>query len=96
METNGRTYPLWSQFVERKSEFIGKVLEDHDLGMVMSTTITDVELVLNGDESAFFRVVGEHFSCGFDVNHGGLVGGDKGWITFSGYGGHTWRIQSWT
>lgn len=93
-EVNGRSYPLWSQFVDRKESFIGKLLEDHDLGMVLQTTITDVELVPNGSDSAFFRVKGKDFECGLDVRYGGIVGGDVGWITFSGYGGHSWRIQA--
>ena len=28
IEINGREYPLWSKFVERKAEWIGGVLED--------------------------------------------------------------------
>jgi hypothetical protein len=38
-------------------------------------------------------LVGQDFACGFDVKYGGVTGGDPGWITFSGYGGHTWRIH---
>ena len=35
----------------------------------------------------------EGFSCGGDTEHVGITGGEEGWLTFSGYGGHTWRIR---
>ena len=93
MIVNGKEYPLWSQFVERQKEWIGGILEDHDMGMLMKTEITGIELVPNGDDSAFFSVDGKDFSCGFDVNYGGIQAGEEDWLTFSGYGGHTWRIK---
>lgn len=92
MEINDRHYPFWSQFVEKKDQFTGGVLQDFD-GGDFQTKIRDVRLTLNGDNSAFFEVVGEDFSCGFDVQFGGVTTGDPGWITFSGYGGHIWRIK---
>lgn len=103
MEINGKTYPMWSQFVEKQQEFIGGILEDSGdnmdraMGLVdenLKTVITGIELKPNGDNSAWFEVHGEKFSCGFDVQYGGIVAGDKGWLTFSGYGGHTWRIKN--
>ena len=63
---NGRVYPMWSQFVEKKSEWIGGTLYDIDMGVKNKTTITDIELIPNGDDSALFRVKGEKFDCGFD------------------------------
>ena len=93
MKVNGRHYPLWSQFVKRKKEWIGGILEDHDMGMIVSTKITDIDLVPNGETSAYFCVEGVDFGCGFDVKYGGIIGGEKGWITFSGYAGHMWRIK---
>ena len=101
-KVNGRTYPLWSQFVEQKEKFIGGILEDHDNDPfcepgVGRTEIVDIELVPNGESSAFFRVVGKEFSCGFDVSVGGVCGSfsdpKNGWMGFSGYGGHLWRIR---
>lgn len=94
---NGKKYPLWSQFVERKKDFVGGTLQefqnpDED-GNLVETKITDITLKPNGKESAFFSVTGEDFECGFDCQHGGIVVGEKGWITFEGYGGHIWRIQ---
>lgn len=65
---NGKQYPLWEQFVQRKDEWIGGVLTEDD----ESTRITDVILEENGTDSALFRIVGEDFSCGFDVHHGGI------------------------
>jgi hypothetical protein len=63
--------PLWSQFVERKSEFIGKVLEDFgdnmDRGILnlekMTTKIIDIILIPNGSNSAWFEIKCEDFVC---------------------------------
>lgn len=103
IEINGKQYPLWSQFVERKHEWIGGLLQDQGdrmdmaLGLVdggwASTEITDITLTPNGPEHAFFSVHGKDFTCGFSTSVGGVIGGEKGWLTFSGYGGHTWRIK---
>jgi hypothetical protein len=97
---NGKIYPFWGQFVDKSEEFTGGVLEDCGDSMdrrmgfePVKTTIKCIQLRPNGDDSAFFEVVGQDFACGFDVKYGGVTGGDPGWITFSGYGGHTWRIH---
>lgn len=99
---NGRQYPLWSQFVERKDEWVGGILEDFGDSMDKrmfgndahgKTKITDIRLEPNGKEDAFFTVAGEDFECGFSTEVGGVTGGEEGWITFSGYGGHEWRIK---
>ena len=90
---NGREYPLWSQFVHRKAEWIGGRLQDLDMGEVNETKITDVILHENGKDSAWFEVRGDGWGCGFDVQYGGVTGGKPDWLTFCGYGGHTWRIQ---
>ena len=101
MEVNGKTYPIWSQFVEKQDEWIGGTMEDYGDamdkivfdGISMKTIITGIELRPNGDDSAFFEVSGEDFSCGFDVQNGGIIGDEEGWITFRGYAGHQWRIK---
>ena len=101
MEVNGKEYPLWGQFVERKAEFIGGILEDLDDDPRCSTPprtkIVDIKLVPNGEDSAFFSVEGEKYGCGFDVGTGGVSGRhgkpNDGWLYFSGYMGHTWRIR---
>jgi len=93
MEVNGKFYPMWGNFVEKKDEFIGGILQDLDMGYCIETKITDITLTPNGKDSAFFSVVGEEFTCGFDTGHGGITGGDTGWMTFSGYSGHKWRIK---
>ena len=72
MEINGKEYPLWSQFVDRRDEFIGKPLISEDMGMSTETIVTDVTLLPNGLESAMFTVHGEDFKCGFDVRYGGI------------------------
>ncbi len=109
MVVNGKEYPLWSQFVDQKAEWIGGKLEDmgdsvdRAFGMLKDvsigdvfTEIVDVRLRPNGKDSAMFEVVGERFTCGFDVKFGGVAAGEDGWITFSGYGGHIWRIKKKT
>ena len=93
-KVNGKYYPLWSQFIDHQAEWIGNILEDHDMGMIASTKITGIALKPNGDDSAYFSVDGVAFGCGFDVAHGGIVSGEEGWVSFSGYGGHSWRIKS--
>lgn len=95
---NGKHYPLWQQFVDRKNEFIGGTLQDMDQswpsdGSNPKTIIEDIVLRPNGKEWAFFEVIGKDFGCGFCVTVGGVVPGEDGWITFMGYQGHTWRIK---
>lgn len=101
---NGRKYPLWSQFVEGKADWIGGILKDHGdsmdraIGLEESpeNKILDIILKENGPDSAWFEVVGEEYSCGFDVKYGGVSGAHAhvpGRINFSGYGGHSWWIQ---
>ena len=99
-EINGKVYPLWSQFVEKKEEWIGGLLEDKGDSMDRAvgvesarTKIVDVQLNPNGEDSAFFEIIGKDFSCGFSTEFGGVVGGEEGWITLSGYGGHSFRIK---
>lgn len=101
MIINGKEYPMWSQFVEKQEEWIGGTLMDggdnidRRMGAEpITTTITGIELKPNGEDSAFFSVIGEDFECGFDVQFGGIGGNQEdGWLTFSGYGGHTWKIK---
>jgi hypothetical protein len=104
MEVNGKIYPLWSQFVSRKSEWIDGKLQDFGDSMdvrllgpesfPVETIITDIILEPNGDGSAFFSVVGKDFTCGFDVRCGGIAPeNDEDWLTFGGYSGHKWRIS---
>lgn len=95
---NGKYYPLWSQFVERKEEWIGGILEETQdsfpqIGVGGKTIITDITLKPNGKDSAYFSVEGEDFGCGGSTECLGITGGEEGWITLSGYGGHTWRIK---
>jgi hypothetical protein len=97
-EINGKRYSLWPQFVEKKKQFIGGILEELASGFPetgqASTEITDIVFRANGKDSAWFEVKGRDFSCGFDVQCGGVRAGESGWVTFSGgYGGHTWRIK---
>lgn len=95
---NGKRYSLWPQFVEKKAQYIGGILEDVNdgPGCPAQTEITDIRFEANGDTSAFFQVDGKEFGCGADVSCLAVdpdLGGD-GWIGFSGYGGHKWRIKA--
>lgn len=72
MEVNGKTYPLWGQFVEKKAQWIGGTLQDHECEE--STIITDIRLEPNGKDSAMFTIKGEAYSCAFDVRYGGVGG----------------------
>lgn len=94
IEVNGKTYPLWDQFIERQAEWIGGVLEEL-CPDPMATEITSIELRANGSDSAFFEIRGKDFSCGFDVRYGGIAGkaSEKPWLLFSGYGDHQFRIK---
>lgn len=106
---NGKTYPLWSQFVEKKNTFIGGTLQDngdeidrglhkliHKCDMPNSqTVIKDIVLRQNGNHSAIFEIVGEKFTCAFDVRYGGIIPGRDGWVTFSGFSGHIFAIKQW-
>ena len=100
---NGKKYPLWTKFVRRSDEWKGGVLEDLDDDPMVhragtdhpSTIIERIELRPNGDDSAFFEIVGKDFGCGGDVQ---FVGVDprrtnETWICFVGYGGQAFRIR---
>lgn len=76
---NGKRYPLWEQFVDKKGGFIGEILQDEGF----ETEIVDVTLSPNGDDSAYFEVHGKEFSCGFDVKYGGLSSDNEGMLKFS-------------
>lgn len=97
---DSNSYPLWRQFVEKQNMFIGGVLEDSGDTIdraqginSMQTKILGIKLEANGNDSAIFSVIGENFSCGFDVSVGAISDVDNEWITFSGVLGHTWRIK---
>jgi len=95
MIVNGRNYGLWGQFVERKEEFIGGTLEETDGRETITTKITGIELKPNGDDSAFFQICGEDFSCGFDAQCGGVDGAHsgEGWIAFASVYGLSFKIK---
>lgn len=69
---NGKHYPMWSQFVEKKAQWIGGKLIDHDMGLDEETEITDIVLRENGETSAWFDIVGKDFSWGGDVEFIGI------------------------
>jgi hypothetical protein len=74
-EINGKVYPMWQQFVDKKSEWVGGSLINVDKIMGSAeTVITDVRLVPNGKESAMIEFVGEDFTCSCDVRYCGIGG----------------------
>lgn len=73
---NGKTYPLWGQFVDRKEEWIGGTMTESDkyVGDSPTEKITDISMKANGPDSAMFVVKGETFEwaadvCGLSVGH---------------------------
>lgn len=91
---NGKYYPLWQQFVDKKHKWIGGTVIEHGYG---STNIIDITLSPNGEHSAYFRIEGETFSCGFDVKIGSLskhilTDQPLGGVWFSGYSNHQFGI----
>ena len=98
---NGKTYPMWSRFVEEKAKWIGGTLEEvrECMGPAHnerpSTRIVDITLTPNGVDSAMFSVVGEEWDCASDVQFLSVdpAACEDGWLGFGGYGGHMWRIK---
>ena len=87
MIVNGREYPMWSQFIENKEEYIGQEVQNIDMGMTASMIVTDIRLEPNGDDSAKFVIEGDidgDIDTWFtDVHYIGIGAGEDGWITFS-------------
>lgn len=71
---NGKTYPMWSQFVEKKANFIGNKMFDVDsmMGAAPETEVVDVELVPNGTDSAMICFRGKDYDCISDVKYCGI------------------------
>jgi len=98
---NGRVYPMWQQFVQRKREWIGGTLIEQGDSLISAehaskTEIEDITLEPNGIDSAAFSVIGKNFTCAGDVSNLGIVGWrpfGPDFLTFQGYAGHTWGIK---
>jgi len=93
---NGKTYPMWGQFVDKKAEWIGGKLQEIDniFGEADVTEITDVTLEPNGEESAILTFHGKDYGCGYDVKYSG-IGGEHtaGWLTVSSTWGDRYRVK---
>jgi hypothetical protein len=89
---NGKSYPMWSQFVEKKEQWIGGTLEEFGDGICDGgvTTITDITLELKPEwgNAVVFSIIGKDFSEEFNVQGAaGVSGGSEpGWIEFYCYG----------
>ena len=83
---DGKKYPLWSQFVGRKEEWIGGILEEFGDGFSDggTTVITDITLEKE-DDDVYFSILGKDFSETFAVDCGGISGGqhEDDWLHFS-------------
>ena len=74
---------IWEQLVEKKAEFIGGVLSEHDSIMgTEKTIITDIKFDQDGN-SCWFGIEGEDFSCGFNTKYGGISGSGVHDLNFS-------------
>ena len=76
-EINGKTYPLWQQFLDQREDWIGGTITNEDMGETLTTEITDVILEANGP-SAMFGFNGKDFNFVFGVKYGGISGDHKG------------------
>jgi len=99
IKIHGRAYPLWSKFVLDPSWIGGELQDlDPDSGGAI-TTIREITLKANGPDSAMFSVEGANWGCSCDVRYLGVSGRAtpeeiaEGWIRFSGFVGHEWRIR---
>ena len=83
---DGKSFPLWSQFVERKNEWVGGSLEefgDQFCGGA-TTEITDITLSKESD-CVFLTFRGKEFDESFNVEYGGIDSHqpDPDWLYFS-------------
>lgn len=86
---------LWQQFIDKKDQFIGCILEDHDPGFpIAETVVTDIKMEKWGESTDIFTIEGKAFKCSFNVKYGGIGDGDEGWLTFYRYGGAFHRIKT--
>lgn len=94
---NGKVYPMWSQFIEKKERWIGGHLREFDIimGMGPETEITDVTLKPNGTDSAMITFHGKDYDCGYDVKYVGISGkqDSPGWLTLSSTWGDFFQIS---
>ena len=94
---------IYEQMVEKKQEWIGGELQELTDsyprvidGCSPKTKIIDITLTDNGGNYPFFMIHGENYDCGFATDVGGVMGMpgmEEGWLCFSGYGGHEFRIK---
>jgi hypothetical protein len=96
---DGKSYPLWSQFVEKKSEWIGGILEEIGDQFCKGSTTEITDITLEKDEDwgnvVVFTVHGKDFDCGFNIEYAGIDASNivGNWIAFHGYGDFNFRIK---
>jgi hypothetical protein len=92
MRVNGKTYPMWGQWVEKKESFIGAEIADMDADGI-AAKITDVQLVPNATDSAMLVIstaAGWDAAC--DVKYLALGSPEPGVLDLVGFGGWHMRI----
>lgn len=71
---NGKSFPLWSQFVEKKNEWIGGTLEEFGDQFCDGATSEIIDITLDkeesGDVSLTFHC--KDFDESFNVQYGGI------------------------
>jgi hypothetical protein len=93
MRVNGKTYPMWGQWVEKKESFVGATIEDLESPGIEST-ITDVRLLPSGTNSAmlsFSTAAGWSACC--DVGYLAMSSPETGVVDLiASFGGWHMRI----
>lgn len=90
MQVNEKEYQLWSQFVEKKNDFIGGILESpaRHSNNTITTIITDITLSKSCYDSYIFTIEGRGFSSFLNTAQGKIVNKEPGWtIFYDGQGG---------
>jgi len=95
-------YSNLTEIAENQEKYIGWIMEDSGDSMdrrmgakPMATKVKGIEFELNENKTgASFSVIGEEFTCSFNVEYGYLSHKDDEELIFRGYGGHEWRIYN--
>ena len=101
---NGKIYPMWQQFVQKKDEWIKGTLTDlgdkfdkmfYPAGeFPMETIITDITLTMGSPDSAILIFHGKDFDCGSDSQYLCIIPDkDCEGLKFGGFAGHEWIIS---
>ncbi len=86
---------MWQELVDNKKEWKGGVLEEiceagpfEQCAQANPTKIKNIKF-----KEEYIDFIGEDYSCGFDIELGGVIPGEEGWLTMEGPYGHQFRIR---